>query len=161
MEKILSESVKELKSWRVEEDFNIIRSNYMRNPLTDIYKAISEILVEILDIDPVEVTPEAYLIRDLGVESIDLMELAVSLNERFQIEVDEDLIFLKFLRPVIEKANEEQKDTAAIVAEKFSFLNPDRILEVLDDLEDGPVLKVKDLMQYIHSRTKEGFRHAD
>jgi len=132
----------------------------MEDNFSDIYTAISEILVEILDIDPEEVTPETYLIQDLGVESIDLMELALSLNERFNITVDEELIFLKSLRPVIEKAREEQKDAPALVVEKFSFLSSKRTFEILEDLKDGPVLKVKDLVQYISSQKNEDFTHA-
>jgi len=124
----------------------------MENNPSDIYAVISEILEEILDIDPKEVTPESYLIQDLGVESIDLMELAVSLNERFNITVDEELIFLTPLRMVIEKACKEQRDVPTLVMEKFSFLSPERTSEILEDFKNGPVLKVKDLAQYIDSQ---------
>ena len=114
-----------------------------------IFSDISDILVEILDVPFTQVLPETYLMRDLAAESIDLMELAVGLNMRCGIEVDEDLIFLKSLRPVVEKAREECVDPASAVAEKFSFLSARRILDILADLEDGPVVKIKDLAAYL------------
>jgi acyl carrier protein len=126
----------------------------------DIFTTVAEILVEILDVDPKEVTPEAYLIRDLNVESIDLMELAVCLNERFCLEVDEELIFLKSLRAVIDKAQAQKKDTADVVLKNFPFLTSIRSNEMVATLKDGPVLKVKDLVQYIQSQNKQGSLHA-
>jgi acyl carrier protein len=99
----------------------------MESVSKEIFTAVAEILVEILDVDPEEVTPEAYLIRDLNVESIDLMELAVCLNERFCLEVDEELIFLKSLRAVVDKAQVGKKDAVDVLLEKFPFLTPIRI----------------------------------
>jgi acyl carrier protein len=125
----------------------------MGTTLSDTYTVISEILEEILDIDPNEVTPETYLIRDLGVESIDLMELTVSLNERFNIMVDEEVVFLAPLRTVIQKARQERKEPSALMMEKFSFLSSKRIFEILEDVKNGPVLKVKDIVRYIDSQS--------
>ncbi|MGD9209627.1 MAG: phosphopantetheine-binding protein [Desulfobacteraceae bacterium] len=118
------------------------------------FSSVSETLVDILDVAPEEITPDAYLIRDLGVESIDLMELAVSLNQQFNLEVDEELIFLKSLRSVVEKARERNADVSAAVAKEFFFLSSQRIAEILEDLANGPVLKVKDLIQYISTVTQ-------
>ena len=126
----------------------------------NIFTAVAEILVEILDVDPEEVTPEAYLFRDLNVESIDLMELAVCLNERFCLEVDEELIFLKSLRPVIDKAQAEKKDAADVVFKNFPFLTSNRSYEMVATQKDGPVLKVKDLVQYIKYHNDQGSLHA-
>jgi len=132
----------------------------MENIPKDIFAAIAEILVEILDIDLEEVIPDAYLIRDLNVESIDLMELAVCLNERFFLEVDEELIFLKSLRPMVDKAQAEERDAVEVVFEKFPFLTSSRINEMVATLKDGPVLKVKDLVQYIRYQNSKGSLHA-
>lgn len=125
-----------------------------------IMTAVSEILVEILDAEPQDVHPEAYLMRDLEVESIDLLELAVNLNQHFGLEVDEELIFLKSLRPVVQKARKTDTDAAAEVAAVFSFLSARRIAEMLEDLPEGPVLKVKDIVQYIRYKKSSGPDHA-
>ena len=52
-----------------------------------VLEKISEVLTELLDIDPEAIGPQSYLVRDLGVESIDFLELAVALNSRFGIDV--------------------------------------------------------------------------
>jgi hypothetical protein len=80
------------------------------------------------------------------------MELAVSLYERFNIMVDEEVIFLTPLRAVIQKAHQERKEPSALVMERFSFLSSNRTFEILEDVKNGPVLKVKDIAQYIDSQ---------
>ncbi|MFH1090350.1 MAG: phosphopantetheine-binding protein [Pseudomonadota bacterium] len=59
----------------------------------DIYTEIKKILMEILDLEGQAVTPESLLVQELGVESIDLLELAAALNVRFKVEVREEDIF--------------------------------------------------------------------
>ncbi len=115
----------------------------------DILKNIKESLVDILDIDEAEIAPETYIIRDLGAESIDLLELGVMLGSIFKIEIDDDAIFLGSLRLYLEEAGECKNDTAAYLEEKLPFLPSVRIHEILCDLNNGPVLKVKDLIYYI------------
>lgn len=127
---------------------------------SEIMVDVAEILVEILDVEPEDVFPEAYLMRDLEVESIDLMELAVNLNERFGLDVNEEVIFLKSLRSVLEKARETGADAAAAVAGEFPFLTARRIAEMVVDLDGGPVLKVKDLVDYVNYYGNSGSAHA-
>lgn len=113
------------------------------------YNLIKEILAEILDAEPGEIMPETYLFRDLGVESIDLMEFAVTLNDQLGTEINEDTVFLRFLREHLAEAEQIGADKADFIAEKFSFLSQERIREILEDLDGGPVLKVKDIVTYI------------
>lgn len=115
----------------------------------EIFQQIKEILTELLDIEEREITPESYLIRDLGVESIDLLELAVEINARWRIKVNDDDIFLRSLRLYLKQAKENQMDSVLYLAGKFPFLTEGRIREILADLERGPTLKVKDLVSYI------------
>lgn len=113
----------------------------------DIFGEIQESLVEILDIEAEEITPETYIVRDLNAESIDLLELSVALNARFKVAINEDEIFLRNLRVCLNGSN--GKDTASRVLAEFPFLGKERVVEILDDLDGGPVLKVKDLANYI------------
>ncbi len=46
--------------------------------------------VEVLAVDPSQVTPEASFSDDLGADSLDLVELVMALEETFDIEVAED-----------------------------------------------------------------------
>ena len=121
----------------------------------DIFKEITEILTEILDIENHNITPETYIIRELGVESIDFLELAVALNSRFKIDVNDDEIFLKKLRQYITEAEQQDKDILQYLAEKLPFLMRKRLEEIIADLESGPTLKVNDLISYVE-RQRDG-----
>jgi acyl carrier protein len=118
----------------------------------DTLSEITKSLGEILDIEMEEITPEAYVVRDLGAESIDLLELSVALNARFKVEVNEDEVFLRTFRVFLNKATEDRKNPADYLQAKFPFLGPGRIGEILSDLDGGPVLKVKDLTAYVSWR---------
>jgi acyl carrier protein len=51
---------------------------------------IKEVAVEVLSVDPDQVTEEARFKEDLDADSLDLVELVMGLEERFDIEVPED-----------------------------------------------------------------------
>ncbi|MBW2737904.1 MAG: acyl carrier protein [Deltaproteobacteria bacterium] len=115
----------------------------------DILEEIKKILVEILDIENDIITPETYLIRKLGAESIDLLELAVAINSRFNIDVNDDEIFLRKLRQYITEAEQQNKNILQYLAKNLPFLSRKRLEEIIADLEGGPTLKVKDLIAYV------------
>ena len=102
----------------------------------DVFSEIKKILMEILDLEGREITPESYLMRDLGAESIDLLELSAALNEIFKIEVREEDIFLKGTR-------------SRLRTEEIPFLTEQRAGEIAADLECAPVVKVKDIVSYV------------
>ena len=105
--------------------------------------------MDILDIDGTMVLPDTYLVRDLGAESIDLMELAVTLNALFHVDVDDDELFLFSLRRHLAEADEKGEDQVAHLKQCYPYLCDERIREILADLDTGPVLKIKDLTAYI------------
>ncbi len=109
-------------------------------------------LGEILDVEALEITPETYVVRDLGAESIDLLELSVALNSRFRVEVNEDEVFLRTLRVYLNEAKENEQDPLDYLQRKYPFLGEGRVGELLVDIDGGPVLKVKDLIAYVSWR---------
>lgn len=111
---------------------------------------VIEALSDILDIHKSEISQESYLIRDLNAESIDLLELAVVLNSEFQIDVDDDEIFLKTLRIYLDDPKKAPDNMDEYLMEKYPYLTRERIREILSAINDGPVLKVKDLISYIN-----------
>lgn len=115
----------------------------------DILEEIKNMLTEILDIEGREITPETYLIRELGAESIDLLELSVAINSTFHIEVNDDELFLRTLRLHLRTAEGEGRDAAGYLVEKYPALTTSRIGEILADMGKGPVLRVKDIVSYI------------
>lgn len=54
---------------------------------TKVKKVIAE---KIQDIDIEDVVPEASLIEDLGADSLTIVELVMSMEEIFEIEIDDD-----------------------------------------------------------------------
>ncbi|MGN8481850.1 acyl carrier protein [Helicobacter pylori] len=43
-----------------------------------------------MEIDVSQVTPEAKFVKDLGVDSLDILELIMALEERFGIEIPDE-----------------------------------------------------------------------
>ncbi len=120
----------------------------------EILDKIKEILAVILDVEKQGITAETYIIRSLGAESIDLLEVAVSLNSEFKVNITENDIFLIRLREQITEAEEQGRDTGKYLAKTLPFLPRSRIDEILKDLDGGPVLKVKDIVCYIDRAIK-------
>ena len=54
---------------------------------TKVKKVIAE---KIPDVDIEDVIPEASLIEDLGADSLTIVELVMSMEELFEIEIDDD-----------------------------------------------------------------------
>lgn len=61
-------------------------------PLTrdKIESRIRQILSENLGVDESECTANAYLVDDLGADSLDLVEFVISCEEAFEIEIAEE-----------------------------------------------------------------------
>jgi len=55
-----------------------------------IEERIKKIISEILGIDESEITREARFIEDLGVESLDVVEMIAAMEEEFNIEIPEE-----------------------------------------------------------------------
>ncbi|MCQ2643577.1 acyl carrier protein [Helicobacter pylori] len=48
------------------------------------------VIAEQFEIDVSQVTPEAKFVKDLGVDSLDIVELIMALEERFGIEIPDE-----------------------------------------------------------------------
>lgn len=58
--------------------------------MTTTYERVTKVIVEQLGVDESEVVPEASLVDDLDADSLDLVELVMSLEEEFGIEVSDE-----------------------------------------------------------------------
>lgn len=114
-----------------------------------LFETIREILMELLDVEAEEIEPKTYLVRELGVESIDFLELAVALNEHFHIEVHDDTVFLRNLRLHVSEARERGANTLDYLRGHYPFLSPERLDQMLADMDGGPVIQVRDLGSYV------------
>ena len=58
----------------------------------DLFTKVKQLLVEKLQIQESEITPEAELVNDLGINSLELADLVLHCEEKFGIEIsDEDV----------------------------------------------------------------------
>ena len=51
---------------------------------------VIKIIADKLSVEVAEIVPEASFIDDLGADSLDLVELIMSMEEEFDIEIDDD-----------------------------------------------------------------------
>lgn len=109
------------------------------------FKKLQLIISEIMDIDPLDIQPESFLVRELEAESIDLLEIAVDMAAEFGIEIEDEKVFLTRLRVEIESAPSPQEKIRSV----YPHLSFDRVEEIPRELADGPVLKCSDLLAYI------------
>ena len=58
--------------------------------MQDVRGKVTEILVEKLGIAPTEVTPDANLIKDLGIDSLDYAELVMEFEQAFNIRIPDN-----------------------------------------------------------------------
>lgn len=90
------------------------------NTIQDIEKKLAEELVPILGLDsPEEVKPESALVRDLGAESIDYVEILYMIETEFGVKIRiEELMMASVV-------NGETPDDGKLTAEMAEKLNRD------------------------------------
>ena len=53
---------------------------------------MKEILVEQLECDPEDITMESLLVDDLGADSLDAIDIVMSVEDTFKVEVPDEII---------------------------------------------------------------------
>jgi len=76
----------------------------------DVKQKITDILVEKLGIAHTEVTPEANLIKDLGIDSLDYAELIMEFEQDFNIRIpDNDAEQLQTVSEIVKYVEKKLK----------------------------------------------------
>lgn len=57
-----------------------------------IFDKIKEILADQLDIEESAITPDSLLVEDLGADSLDAIDIVMSVEDEFGIEVPDEII---------------------------------------------------------------------
>ncbi|GAA8928067.1 hypothetical protein BTM233_11300 [Helicobacter pylori] len=73
----------ELQEWRRSKN----QQNNNKAFNTNLFEDIQAVIAEQLNVDAAQVTPEAEFVKDLGVDSLDVVELIMALEEKFGIEI--------------------------------------------------------------------------
>ena len=58
--------------------------------MSDISSRVKAIIVDKLDVEETEVTPEASFTNDLGADSLDTVELIMEFEKEFDIQIPDD-----------------------------------------------------------------------
>ncbi len=67
------------------------------------FDKIKSILAEQLDADPDEMTMETNIAKDLGADSLDVVELLMSIEDEFSVEIpDEEVENIKTIGELVE-----------------------------------------------------------
>ncbi|GAA7391981.1 acyl carrier protein [Helicobacter pylori] len=78
-----------LREWRRTKNQQNNNKAFNTNG-TNLFETIQAVIAEQLEIDASQVTPEAKFVKDLGVDSLDIVELIMALEERFGIEIPDE-----------------------------------------------------------------------
>ena len=82
----------------------------------DVYAEVKNIIVELLDVEPDQVTPEASFKDTLEADSLDLVELLMAFEERFDSQIPDDdvkeLVTVGDVVAYVEKQLEEEEAQA-------------------------------------------------
>ena len=72
---------------------------------------LRDIICEFVDMDPAEITPDTNIRTDLGLNSLELVNLAVEIEEAFEVEIPDreamDLSTVQDAMDIIEKYQEQ------------------------------------------------------
>ncbi len=67
-----------------------------------VFEKVSELLAQQLGVDKATVTKESEIIKDLGADSLDVVEMLMGLEEEFGIELtDEEAVNLKTVGDIV------------------------------------------------------------
>ena len=55
--------------------------------MSDTFKTVAEVIAEVSDIDVGEIKPESHTINDLGIDSLDFLDITYAIDKRFGIKM--------------------------------------------------------------------------
>ncbi|ADI02209.1 MAG TPA: acyl carrier protein [Syntrophothermus lipocalidus] len=68
-----------------------------------VFETIKNVIVEVLDIAPEEITLESSFTDDLGADSLDVVEMLMLLEEKYELEIPEEVAEnMKTVKDVVE-----------------------------------------------------------
>jgi acyl carrier protein len=74
------------------------------------FDRVKKVVVEQLNVDAEEVTPEASFVEDLRADSLDMVELSMAFEEEFQVDIpDEDAEKIKTVQDAVGYIDEKSK----------------------------------------------------
>lgn len=56
----------------------------------EIFESVKEVIIAQLEVDAEKVKMESSLVADLGADSLDLVEVIMALEEKFELEIEDE-----------------------------------------------------------------------
>ena len=56
----------------------------------EIFESVKEVIIAQLEVDAEKVKMESSLVQDLGADSLDLVEVIMALEEKFELEIEDE-----------------------------------------------------------------------
>lgn len=77
----------------------------------DVFEKVKKILCDQLDLDEEQVTEDSEVIDDLGADSLDIVDLVMTLEEEFDTEIpDEDIENLRTVGDIVKYIEERSAE---------------------------------------------------
>ncbi|MGV3721882.1 MAG: acyl carrier protein [Actinomycetota bacterium] len=74
------------------------------------FDRVKKVVVDQLNVDSEEVTPDASFVEDLRADSLDMVELSMAFEEEFQVDIpDEDAEKIKTVQDAVAYIEEKSK----------------------------------------------------
>jgi len=122
----------------------------------EIFEKIQVALVDALGVDDDEVTAEATLVRDLGAESIDFLDIVFRLEKAFDIKIPRGELFPEDVLTDSQYVQDGKvtEEGLAELRKRMPFANLDKFAEnpVVQDF--GNVLTVADMCGFIETKVE-------
>jgi len=122
----------------------------------EVFEKVQTVLIDALGVEQEDVTPEATLVRDLGAESIDFLDIVFRLEKAFDIKMPRGELFPEDILTNSEYV-QDGKVTESGLAElraRMPFAELDQFAEnpVVQDF--GNLLTVADMCRFVESKVE-------
>ena len=78
--------------------------------MASLFDEVKEVIVEQLNVSPDEVKPESRFVEDLGADSLDVVEMIMALEEKFELEIpDSEAEKIKTVQDVVDYIEKHKK----------------------------------------------------
>ena len=78
--------------------------------MIDMYEKVRDMLAKQLNLKPEKITPQSDVVKDLGADSLDVVELLISLEDDYGISIPEDdIVNVKTVQDIVDMIEKLEK----------------------------------------------------
>ena len=98
----------------------------------DVFEKVKKILCDQLDLEEEQVTEEAEVIEDLGADSLDIVDLVMTLEEEFDTEIPDEDTLIRSHNAIGQGVTLDVFDVVYVKTEDYSAYNNPAIADEID-----------------------------